>query len=105
MRKDPSGELIEALAHQVAPELEARVWLLNSWGDPAGPLDGERLAAIAVAADGALVAEPRFRAWLRAEWTAWARQRYRRVVRQARADRAAGATAPVVSEPAPGAAP
>ena len=27
--------------------------------------------------------EPRFRAWLRGEWTAWARQRYRRVARLA----------------------
>ena len=26
--------------------------------------------------------EPRFRAWLRAEWTAWARQRYRRVAKR-----------------------
>ena len=38
--------------------------------------------------DGRLAREPRFRAWLRAEWTAWARQRYRRVARLA--EKAAG---------------
>ena len=41
------------------------------------------LAEMAHAADGALVHEPRFRSWLRAEWTASARQRYRRVAKLA----------------------
>jgi hypothetical protein len=40
------------------------------------------LDELATAASGKLTSEPRFREWLRAEWTAWARQRYRRVVRK-----------------------
>ena len=98
-QSDPSGRLVEGLAAQVAPDLEARVWLLNSWDEAPRPLDGARLAALAGAVDGTLAAEPRFRAWLRAEWTAWARQRYRRVARQARAER----DRVVPDEPRPGA--
>jgi hypothetical protein len=79
-----SPELVDDLAVQVAPDQEARTWLLQSWEQPAQPLDGSRIAALETAADGTLAAEPHFRAWLRAEWTAWARQRYRRVAREAR---------------------
>ena len=42
----------------------------------------DRLLA-AGAAEGRLAREPRFRAWLRGEWTAWTRQLYRRVARLA----------------------
>ena len=44
-------------------------------------IDESLLTELAQAAGGRLVREPRFRAWLRGEWTAWARQRYRRVAR------------------------
>lgn len=81
MRVRADGEaLIATLAEQVAPEASARRWLLESWAGPARPIDGTLLAALARADEGRLAAEPRFRAWLRSEWTAWARQRYRRVV-------------------------
>ncbi len=83
MRLKPDGEaLIVTLAGQVAPDFAARDWLLRSWNRSPKPIDGGTLDEIARAADGQLIAEPRFRAWLRSEWTAWARQRYRRVVRQ-----------------------
>jgi hypothetical protein len=82
-RDDPTGALVEALAEQVAPGLEARYWLLQEWESSPRPLEEATLEAIAAAADGRLLREPRFRAWLRADWAAWARQRYRRVARQA----------------------
>jgi hypothetical protein len=84
-RDDPTGALVEALAEQVAPGLEARFWLLQSWEAPPRPLDAATLETLATAADGRLLREPRFRAWLCADWAAWARQRYRRVARQAEA--------------------
>ncbi len=73
--------LVEDLAGQVAPDAGARAWLVRSWLSPARSIDRDLLEELARAADGALVREPRFREWLRAEWTAWARQRYRRVSR------------------------
>lgn len=72
------------LAEQIAPDPDARAWLLASWSGPSRPIDGELLTDLGSAADGRLVAEPRFRAWLRGEWTAWARQRFRRVAVNAR---------------------
>lgn len=83
-REDPQGFLLDALAEQVAPGLEARYWLLQSWEEPAHPTDGGTLDRLATAAGGRLIREERFRAWLRADWVAWARQRYRRVARQTR---------------------
>ncbi len=78
--------LIETLATEVAAEALARTrWLLRSWLSPARRIDGPLLAELSQAADGRLYREPRFRAWLREEWTAWARQRYRRVARYAAA--------------------
>jgi hypothetical protein len=75
--------LVETLAAQVAPEADARAWLLRSWIAPARAVDGTLLDELAGAVGGRLAREPRFRAWLRSEWTAWARQRYRRVARTA----------------------
>jgi hypothetical protein len=80
--RDPRP-LVETLAEQVAPDPWARAWLLASWDRPQTPIDGALLAELARSAEGRLATEPRFRAWMRAEWTAWARQRYRRVDRQA----------------------
>lgn len=76
-------ELLETLVGQVAPEAGQRVWLTRSWLKAARPIDGDILAEIARAEGGRLAREPRFRAWLRAEWTQWARQRYRWVARSA----------------------
>jgi hypothetical protein len=75
--------LIETLSAEVAPETPARAWLLRSWLAPARSVDQALLSELTHAADGRLCREPRFRAWLREEWTAWARQRYRRVTRWA----------------------
>ncbi len=75
--------LVEALAEQVAPDPEAKAWLLASWAAPKRPIDGAVLAELAGAVEGRLAREARFRAWLRAEWAAWHRQLYRRVARVA----------------------
>jgi hypothetical protein len=77
--------LVETLTHQLAPEAGARVWLSQSWLRPRKPIDGALLEEIAGADQGRLARGPRFRAWLRAEWTQWARQRYRWVARLAAA--------------------
>lgn len=84
----------ETLAAQVAPDADVRAWLLRSWLAPPRSVDGALLHDLAGAVDGRLVREPRFRAWLRGEWTAWARQRYRRVARQVRAGQGLSAEAP-----------
>jgi hypothetical protein len=73
--------LLETLAAQLAPDADVRAWLLRSWLSPPRSVDAALLDELAGAAGGRLVREPRFRAWLRAEWTASARQRYRRVAR------------------------
>jgi hypothetical protein len=82
LRKDPTGTLVEELATQIAPDLDLAIWLVESWKGPQRTIDIPVLQSLAGAVDGKLLAEPRFRAWLRAEWAAWARQNYRRIVRQ-----------------------
>ena len=79
---DPSGALVETLAEQVVPDFAARVWLTESWKRPPRPVDADLLRELATAAGGRLRDEPRLRAWLAVEWTAWARQRYRLVSRE-----------------------
>jgi hypothetical protein len=81
LARQGSADLLDTLARQVAPDAGVRAWLTRSWLAPRRNVDGKLLEELAGAADGRLVREPRFRAWLRAEWTAWARQRYRRVTR------------------------
>lgn len=78
---DNSEVLVQTLIEQLAPDADLRAWLSRSWLGAKRRVDGPLLEEIARAADGRLAREPRFRAWLRAEWTAWARQRYRRVTR------------------------
>jgi hypothetical protein len=78
---ESTGVLVQTLVEEIVPDADLRAWLLRSWLGPKRLVDGSLLAEIAQAADGRLAREPRFRAWLRAEWTAWARQRYRRVTR------------------------
>ena len=80
---DNAMEMLETLAAQIAPEADLRAWLLRSWISPDKLVDDQFLNELATAVDGRLILEPRFRAWLRGEWTAWARQRYRRVARTA----------------------
>ena len=63
--------MVETLAGQLATDPPARSWLIRSWLSPPRPIDRELLEALTRAADGRLFREPRFRAWLRAEWTAW----------------------------------
>ncbi|AMV36722.1 hypothetical protein [Planctomyces sp. SH-PL62] len=88
--------LVETLIGQVAPAPDLRLWLAQSWLKPRRPLDGEVLAEVAAGAGGRLAREPRFRSWLKAEWTQWARQRYRWVARLA-----ASGVAPVFPPPPP----
>jgi hypothetical protein len=76
-------DLVEALAREIAPDAAIRAGLVRSWHAPARVIDRSVLTEITRIADGRLVAEPRFRAWLCAEWTTWARQRFRRVGRLA----------------------
>jgi hypothetical protein len=73
--------MVETLAGQLATDSTVRSWLIRSWLSPPRLIDRRVLDEVARAADGRLIREPRFREWLRAEWTAWARQRYRRVAR------------------------
>jgi hypothetical protein len=83
---EESADLVEVLADQVASAPDSRAWLLRSWSGAERPIDGPLLGEIAEADGGRLAREPRFRAWLRGEWLAWARQRYRRAARIARGE-------------------
>ena len=85
-RGENAMALVETLAAQLAPDADVRAWLVRSWLSPPRPVDGALLNELARAEGGRLCREPRFRAWLRSEWTAWARQRYRRVARLVRQD-------------------
>jgi hypothetical protein len=80
---DNALRMIDDLAAQLAPDSELRFALVQSWLRPRRLIDDSLLAELAKTSAGRLVQEPRFRAWLRAEWAAWARQRYRRVARLA----------------------
>jgi hypothetical protein len=80
--RNPAG-LMETLAREIAPDRAVRAALVRLWLVAPRPIDLSLLADLAQSAEGHLCAEPRFRAWLKAEWTAWARQRYRRVARLA----------------------
>jgi hypothetical protein len=75
--------LVETLAGELSPLPAVRAWLIRSWLSPPRLVDETLLAEMAHAADGRLIHELRFRTWLRAEWTASARQRYRRVAKLA----------------------
>jgi hypothetical protein len=89
-RRDEGGVLLDTLLHEIVPEADLRNWLLRSWLAEPRLVDGRLLQELAGAGDGRLAREPRFRAWLRGEWTAWARQRYRRVARQVATSLGAG---------------
>jgi hypothetical protein len=80
---EEGATLLDTLLHEIVPDADLRNWLLRSWLAPPRLVDGRLLRELATVHDGRLSREPRFRAWLKGEWTAWARQRYRRVARQA----------------------
>lgn len=77
------GTLLDTLTGELAPEPDVRAYLSRSWLAPPRMVDGALLDELTRAVDGRLMREPRFRAWLCGEWTAWARQRYQRVARLA----------------------
>ena len=84
LQADPArAALVDALAEQITPDLAARVWLQESWHGPGRRVDLDLLRQLSAAEGGRLIREPRFRAWLRGEWTAWTQQLYRRVARLA----------------------
>jgi hypothetical protein len=74
--------LMQTLAQELVPDPAPRAWLTRSWLSPPRTVDDKLLGELAHAENGRLAREPRFRGWLREEWTAWARQRYRRVARR-----------------------
>lgn len=83
MRAAPEGtSWVDTLAEQVAPHVAGRGWLEVSWERSQRPIDGRLLDELAGVDGGRLARDPRFRAWLRGEWTAWARQRYRWIARE-----------------------
>lgn len=87
LRDDPSrAEDLDALADELTTGLACRAWLRTSFDRPRTVIDGSILAELAAVDDGRLARSPHFRAWLRAEWAAWAGQWYRWVGRRA-ADR------------------
>ena len=84
LRNDPArANLADVLAAQMVTDPEALDWLEHSWRRPGGQVDLALLREVAQAVDGRLAREPRFRAWLRGEWTAWTQQLDRRVARLA----------------------
>ncbi|MDX2038729.1 MAG: hypothetical protein SFX72_18935 [Isosphaeraceae bacterium] len=82
--RETGSSLLETLAEQIAPDPRARDWFAAWSREPLAVFDLERLERLAAAAEGRLVRDPRFLAWLRAEWVAWVRQRYRRIARASR---------------------
>jgi hypothetical protein len=103
LREQPEAdELLAALSREISPDPDARAWLLRTWEGPPRPIDAAWLRDAASAADGRLAAEPRFRSWLRAEWTAWARQHYRRIAREATRKDRVGWAPPTVFGDHPG---
>jgi len=86
LEQEDATPLIQTLAGEIVPDPAQRAWLIRSWLESNRRVDRQLLEELALARDGKLALEPRFRAWLRAEWTAWARQRYRRVTRTVNAE-------------------
>ncbi|WP_169972809.1 hypothetical protein [Tautonia rosea] len=83
LANDPTRRsMIETLAAALVDDPESRAWLLDSWQAPPRPVDGALLDALATANEGRLLRSTRVLPWLRAEWTAWARQRYAQIARE-----------------------
>jgi hypothetical protein len=82
-QRDDHEALLETLAHELTDSPESRFRLLESWDHAPKKLDLAQLQMLSTVSNGQLLKEPRFRMWIRAEWTAWARQHYRRIAREA----------------------
>ena len=80
-------QLLQALgdqipqAEQIAIDPYDRGLLLELWERAPARVDGRLLDELATVNNGRLGNNPRLRAWLREEWSAWARQNARRVAR------------------------
>jgi hypothetical protein len=84
LRERPSGPaLVDALAAELAVDAGPARPLLEAWSEPPRAMGASELWAIAACDGGRIARGAVFRAWLTAEWTAWARQRFRRVARLA----------------------
>jgi hypothetical protein len=69
------------LARELAPIHSERAALSQSWLDPPRPIGPDRIRELIAPPAPDFLQNPRVRAWLHAEWSAWARQRYRRILR------------------------
>jgi hypothetical protein len=76
-----AAALLNELTAQLTSTPASREGLRALFERAPGLLDGTILGTLAACDGGRLVRESRFRTWLRAEWAAWACQRYRRAVR------------------------
>lgn len=83
LRGESPVAYLGTLAAQLASDHESEAWLLESWQRDVRPIDSAALREIARVSGGRLALNPRFRTWLRGEWAATARQRFRRVARRA----------------------
>ncbi len=84
--KPADSRLVSMLIDQLTDDADRRAWLSENRERPQRPIDRVVLEEIVAVDGGGLATEPRFRGWLRGEWTAWAEQRYRRTARTARGD-------------------
>ncbi|MEW4569768.1 hypothetical protein AB1L88_18040 [Tautonia sp. JC769] len=81
--EDPDRRpMLDTLAAALVDDPGSRDWLLESWQGPPRPVDQALLEALATAGDGRLIRSSRVLPWLRAEWTAWARQRFTQIARE-----------------------
>ncbi len=76
---EPNRTLETNLLRLIAPDPSLRHDLERSWQREARPIGRAILNELVQMGGGQMMREPRLRNWLRAEWTAWARQRYRRI--------------------------
>jgi hypothetical protein len=80
---DPGRQsMLATLAAALVDDPQSREWLLDSWQRPPRPVDRALFESLATANDGRVFRSSRVLPWLRAEWTAWARQRYAQVARE-----------------------
>jgi hypothetical protein len=80
---EEAASLLTTLLDELTPNPSAKSFLSQSAQSKAHPIDLDDLSAIAAALNSRPIQNPRLLTFLRAEWTAWARQRYRRVARLA----------------------
>ena len=78
LQKRRGFEYVVALVEQMASDGDERDWLIREFQNQETKVN---LEVLDQALNGHLQGSIRFRTWLRAEWTAWIRQRCRRVTR------------------------